>query len=58
MSNKTKLATSANWLSDDKINEITFCDELTTKLPMKFIDGEFYSIDGNIHENQIKQEMI
>ena len=51
MNEETK---NIDWVDGDNINEVMFCEEFLTDMPLKCINGKFFSIDGIVSDTEIE----
>ena len=51
MNEETK---NIDWVDGDNINEVMFCEEFLTDMPLKCINGKFFSVDGIVNDTEIE----
>ncbi len=54
MNEETK---NIDWVDGDNINEVMFCEEFLTSMPLKCINGKFFSVDGIKSDTEIENEI-
>ena len=46
------------WFENNTLNEVAFCEDFLKKHPMLSVGGQFFSVDGRIHdEESIRKEI-
>ena len=46
-----------DWIDGDSINEVMFCEEFLKDIPLKCINGRFYTVDGKKDHKEIEKEV-
>ncbi len=51
MNDETK---NIDWVDGDNVNEVMFCEEFLKDMPLKCINGKFFSVDGIVTDTEIE----
>ena len=43
-----------DWVDGDNINEVMFCEEFLSDMPLKCINGKFFSVGGIVSDTEIE----
>ena len=46
------------WMNGKKINEILFCEEFLRMVPMRCIGGKFFTVDGQLPNEETLQQAV
>ena len=52
---KERMTTVPEWFDGKKINEVQFCQEFLEEHPMKCIQGRFFTVDGLVEDETVRQ---
>lgn len=55
---KNQHSEEPNWWNGKCINEVLFCEYFKEKYPLAYVDKKFYSMDGQISEEELEQLII
>lgn len=48
---------SQEWFEDGQIDEVAFCENFLQRMPLKCINGIFFSYDGMLLDSEVEKEI-
>ena len=48
---------SQEWFEDGQIDEVVFCENFLQRMPLKCINGIFFSYDGMLPDSEVEKEI-
>ena len=48
---------SQEWYEDGQVDEVTFCENFLQRMPLKCINGIFFSYDGMLPDSEVEKEI-
>ena len=48
---------SQEWFEDGQIDEVAFCENFLQRMPLKCINGIFFSYDGMLSDGEVEKEI-
>lgn len=48
---------SQEWFEDGQIDEVAFCENFLQRMPLKCINGIFFSYDGMLPDSEVEKEI-
>ena len=48
---------SQEWFEDGQIDEVAFCENFLQRIPLKCINGIFFSYDGMLPDSEVEKEI-
>lgn len=48
---------SQEWFEDGQIDEVSFCENFLQRMPLKCINGIFFSYDGMLSDGEVEKEI-
>ena len=45
------------WFEDGQIDEVAFCENFLQRMPLKCINGIFFSYDGMLPDSEVEKEI-